>query len=97
MIIKPIIINGIMKWNIKNLLSVGLDTQNPPHNHSIKQGTEENRFVMELWLPKKEEQRETQKKTRNGKNNENSLRGVENKTHWEAFWTEGGQAFARQE
>ena len=35
-----------MKWNTKNLLSVGLDTQNPPHIHTIKQGTKENRFVI---------------------------------------------------
>ena len=43
---KPRIINGNKKWNPKNLLSVALDTQNPPTNIMIKLGRIENRFVI---------------------------------------------------
>ena len=39
MILIPIAISDINKWNIKNLLSVGLDTYKLPQNQSSKQGT----------------------------------------------------------
>jgi hypothetical protein len=38
MILNPIAITDIIKWNIKNLLSVGLDTKKLPHKQSNKQG-----------------------------------------------------------
>lgn len=42
--------NGRMKWNVKNRVSVALSTENPPHTHSTSifpmYGIADNKFVI---------------------------------------------------
>jgi hypothetical protein len=46
----PIIKNGSKKCKLKNLLRVGLETEKPPHNHSVIEipntGMIEHKFVI---------------------------------------------------
>lgn len=48
--VRPAIMKGRRKWSVKNRVSVGLSTENPPQAHSTMvwpmYGTAENRLVI---------------------------------------------------